>query len=83
MSDRDIRQLRAKIQQLTSALASHWEMCPRNFSSYTEEERDKHSHAYGYCADGLLENGYADPPVCEVCGGAGEVLVTPWTRKKA
>jgi len=74
MNDADFRMLRGRVHQLADMLGLEWKACPRNWSSYTEEERDKQPHGFGHCQDGLLEDGYADPRVCKTCQGAGVVL---------
>ena len=75
MSDAAFRMFQGQVNQLVDKLNLTWKVCPRNWASYTEEEQDGHPHAFGYCSEGLVTNGYSsEDRVCKECHGAGDVL---------
>lgn len=73
MIDSAIRQLEAKLDLLTEYFGLEWIICPSNFSSYSESERETHSWGYPYCDEGIATDGY-NKITCKNCRGAGVIL---------
>ena len=71
---REDRELQGQIDQLSDLLNIEWVICPRNFSAYTDEQREKHCWGHGYCGDGILKEDYNHRSICAECKGAGKVI---------
>lgn len=67
-------ELQGQIDQLIERLGLEWTYCPRGWSAYTDDEREKNPWGHGYCSNGIITFDYNEKRTCEACKGAGRVF---------